>query len=62
MLPFDYSRCKPDLPDAFCRNCKRWADHPNQTWGERTPCNYGVENSTDFECRFIKVEDEDVQK
>lgn len=62
MLPFDYERCQPDLPDAFCRNCKRWADHPKQTWGERTPVNYGRENSADHNCRFIKVEDGDEQK
>lgn len=35
-LPFDYCRCKPSDPDDKCRQCKRWADHPEQTWGHRT--------------------------
>jgi len=24
------------LPDAKCENCKRWHDHPDQTFGPRT--------------------------
>lgn len=35
-LPFDYARCKPVAPDDNCRKCKRWAELPGQTWGERT--------------------------
>ncbi len=35
-LPWDYFRCQPTQVDAKCENCKRWHDHPDQTFGPRT--------------------------
>ena len=35
-LPYDYFRCQPILPDAKCRNCKRWMDQEGQETGPRT--------------------------
>ena len=58
MLPYDYSRCRPDIADHHCRNCQRWADHPDQTWGERTP-QHQCGGSVDENCRFIPIDRED---
>jgi hypothetical protein len=58
MLPYDYSRCKPELVDTYCKNCKRWADHPDKTWGERTPFNT-AESSNDERCSYIPIVGED---
>ena len=37
-LPWDFQRCAP-YPFAAdkCKTCSRWAYHPEQTWGPRTP-------------------------
>jgi hypothetical protein len=32
LLP-EYTRCKPQLVSLKCENCKRWANHPEQTRG-----------------------------
>lgn len=56
-LPFDFYRCKPELPDANCMNCLRWADMPGQTWGERTPCVHGQENSTTENCGYTPIQE-----
>jgi hypothetical protein len=48
-LPFDYARCKPQEPDDKCQNCRRWADHPQQTWGARKSFVVTV-NSKDKAC------------
>ena len=53
-LPFDYARCSPEAPDNYCKNCKRWAAHPEQTWGERTP-NVATTNSRDEACIYIPI-------
>jgi hypothetical protein len=42
MLPLDYTRCDPYSPDIHCHNCKRFAHHPEQTWGPRTSLIIGV--------------------
>lgn len=36
-LPFDVTRCRPQALSAQCENCKRWADHPEQVFGNVTP-------------------------
>lgn len=56
MLPFDVARCDPFYKDAYCRNCKRWSDHPNQTWGDRTPQS-SVDSSSDEGCRYIPIKE-----
>lgn len=56
MLPFDVTRCSPLNVDAFCRNCKRWSNHPNQTWGERTPQS-SVDGSHDDGCQYIQIKE-----
>ena len=39
-LPFDHARCMPyEEPAEKCKTCPRWSDHPEQTWGPRTPLN-----------------------
>ena len=52
MLPFDVARCMPDTPDEHCKECSRWSNHPNQTWGPWTPI-MSVENSQSENCKFI---------
>jgi hypothetical protein len=53
-LPNDYARCQPIEPDDKCRNCKRWSDHPEQTWGARRI--YVVtKNSKDKACICVPV-------
>jgi hypothetical protein len=27
----DSLRCRPDTVDHYCRNCRAWIDHPEQT-------------------------------
>ncbi len=36
VLPAEVGRCRPTHPDAKCNNCKRWADHPEQIFGNVT--------------------------
>lgn len=54
MLPFDFARCRPYKPDNFCLNCKRYSDHPDQTYGPRTPV-MGCYDSTDTSCLYIAI-------
>lgn len=35
-LPAGYTLCRPVTPGQRCRNCKRWADHPEQVIGQVT--------------------------
>lgn len=56
MLPFDYSRCNPVTIGSFCLHCKRWAKHPNQTWGERTPQS-SVDGPNSEDCRYIPIKE-----
>lgn len=58
MLPYDYRRCQPDLPDSNCKQCQRWAKHPDQTWGPRTPF-YTCASSGDENCAYIPVNQDD---
>ena len=53
-LPFDYARCKPVDPDRNCRNCKRWAELPGQTFSERT-CIVVTTNSRNPACIHITL-------
>jgi hypothetical protein len=36
-LPYDVTRCRPQVASIQCANCKRWADHPEQVFGSITP-------------------------
>jgi hypothetical protein len=36
-LPLTEPRCHPMHADFHCKACRRWADHPDQTWSTRTP-------------------------
>ena len=37
-LPWDFQRCAPiPIAENLCTTCPRWADHPEQTFGPRTP-------------------------
>lgn len=56
MLPFDDARCKPVILDVWCSNCKRWADHPKQTWGERTP-QFSALSPHSESCRYIPIKE-----
>lgn len=53
-LPHDYHRCHATQPDSKCRQCLRWADLPDQTWGPRTP-QISCPNSTDESCTYIQI-------
>lgn len=53
-LPFDCCRCRPQEPDHNCRNCKRWADHPEQTWGPRT-ASVATTGSRDEACMYVPI-------
>lgn len=53
-LPFDYARCKPVDPDQNCRNCKRWAELPGQTFCEQTALVVTI-NSKDRACIHITL-------
>lgn len=56
-LPYDYARCKPTEPDSKCKNCLRWADLPQQTWGPRTAF-FVANNSTDEHCSYTPIKEE----
>lgn len=56
MLPFDDSRCNPVIIGSSCLDCKRWANHPNQTWGERTP-QFSVDGPKSKDCRYIPIKE-----
>lgn len=58
MLPYDYARCRPEFPDSFCENCKRWAEHKDQVWSPRTPC-VTTGYSMDESCQYIPIKQED---
>jgi hypothetical protein len=54
-LPWDYFRCKPDQPDSFCCNCKRWADHPEQTHNPYGQSFVSVTDSRNEACDYIPI-------
>jgi hypothetical protein len=53
-LLFDVCRCKPEIIDDFCRNCKRWLHHPEQVVGPRTPI-VSVETSASEACMYMPI-------
>jgi len=53
-LLFDVARCDPEVPDNFCRNCKRWLNHPEQVLGPRTPV-VTVETSASEACVYAPI-------
>ena len=53
-LPWDYFRCQPTQVDAKCENCKRWHDHPDQTFGPRTAF-IQVEGSKSEACSHVPI-------
>jgi len=59
-LPFDYSRCHPAKADTWCKQCRRWANHPNQTWGDRTPA-YQCAGSDSESCAYIPIHREKIK-
>jgi hypothetical protein len=49
-------------PDSNCENCKRWARHPEQTWGAfGSPC-VNAKDSRDAACVYIPISFEEVKK
>jgi len=55
-LPFDSFRCRPQPgPAGKCRVCARWADHPEQAWGNRTPLESADPNEP--RCDFIPADE-----
>ncbi len=49
----DSLRCRPDTVDHYCKNCKAWADHPEQTPNDgRVMLATG---STDQACFYLPV-------
>jgi|SanBayMetagenome_1026888.scaffolds.fasta_scaffold35960_2 hypothetical protein len=56
-LAYDYARCAPHQPDAWCKKCLRWHELPGQTWGPRTPVAIGRDNSTHEHCDFIEAKE-----
>ncbi len=58
-LPYDYYRCAPEVPGQQCHQCRRWAKHPHQTWGERTSVLHGVEAPGEAGCDFMPEGEKD---
>lgn len=56
-LPYDYFRCHPEFIDEKCKVCKRWANQPQQTFGERTPHMIN-RDSASTGCDFISTKEE----
>lgn len=53
-LPLDVTRCRPASADNWCRNCKRWADHPEQVIGHVTSL-VNATDSRDPACQYVPV-------
>ena len=53
-LLWDVARCDPEMPDHYCKNCKRWLAHPEQEIGPRTPI-VTVETSRSEACMYTPV-------
>ena len=53
-LLWDVARCDPEMPDNYCKNCKRWLAHPEQSMGPRTPI-VTVETSRAEACMYIRI-------
>jgi len=61
MLPFDVASCHPITIDLWCKNCARWTQHPDQTWGVNTT-QIVVESSQDDECRYVRIDEQEPQE
>lgn len=55
MLAFDCQRCEVQVPTELCANCKRWAAHPQQTWGPRTP--YTSRETSGDHCDYTPIKE-----
>lgn len=53
-LPVDVTRCRPIVVDSHCRNCKRWADHPEHVSHSVTRVVLTT-NSRDEACAYAPV-------
>ena len=53
-LPTDVTRCRPILVDSWCRNCKRWCDHPEQTHYSVTRT-VNTTGTRDEACAFVPI-------
>lgn len=53
-LPTDVTRCRPILVDPYCRNCKRWANHPEQSHFSVTRVDNTV-GSRDEACAYVPI-------
>jgi len=54
-LPFDYSRCEPELPDSHCKNCRRWFHHPEQVNNPHGQSVVSVESSSSEACVYTPI-------
>ena len=53
-LPLDVTRCRPIAVDKWCRNCKRWSDHPEQTHFNVTR-SVNTTSSRDDACAYVPI-------
>ena len=54
-LPWDCSRCAPEVPGKACQDCLRWDKMPGQTYGPRTATMLGVEGPGQVGCSFLPI-------
>jgi hypothetical protein len=59
-LPLHMARCHPTAPDIHCKQCRRYADQPDQTWtgvpgGKPSVWHMNCLGSESPECRFIPI-------
>lgn len=54
LLPVDVTRCRPIVVDSWCRNCKRWSDHPEQVSAQVTR-NVNTTGSKDEACAYVAI-------
>lgn len=52
-LPYDYTRCMPQHPGEQCNNCRRWWDHPQQTYDPYGQSRVFVTRPGDRACIYI---------
>lgn len=53
-LPTDVTRCRPIVVSHYCRNCKRWADHPRQLPVPVTRT-VNTTGSSDEACAYVPI-------
>jgi hypothetical protein len=53
-LPYDVTRCRPQATSIQCANCKRWADHPEQVFGNVTPL-VNASSQRDPACVYVPI-------